>query len=89
MTAPTGADRDKALDIIAENQHGDADPFGEIADAIAAALAEERAKARAPFLALADELDRQAGAHPLFQSEVEDFMRDAADRIRRAAEDAE
>jgi hypothetical protein len=73
-----------------------------MADDIADALAEERAKARAPFLALAEELDGEAQGRwvrTLQAREVQDrdaafgergagdALHDAALRIRRAAED--
>jgi hypothetical protein len=61
VSEPTEQDRLKATDLIAEHGTGDPDFFGDLTAAIAAALAEERAKARAPFLALADEYDRHAG----------------------------
>jgi hypothetical protein len=57
--------------------------------AVAAALAAERAKARTPFLALADELERtvewQVGGMPKNQASHNAYQ--MASRIRRAAEE--
>jgi hypothetical protein len=59
--------------------------------AIAVALAEERAKARAPFLALAEELAEQghrfAAMPDPYAMGLGDARISAANRIRRAAED--
>jgi hypothetical protein len=95
VSEPTEQDRLKATDLIAEHGTGDPDFFGDLTAAIAAALAEERAKARAPFLALADEYDRHAG---LMRAQAESTgvpdmvprsqaFEDAAATIRRAVRD--
>jgi hypothetical protein len=95
VSEPTEQDRLKATDLIAEHGTGDPDFFGDLTTAIAAALAEERAKAQAPFLALADEYDRHAG---LMRAQAESIgvpdmvprsqaFEDAAATIRRAVRD--
>jgi hypothetical protein len=75
MAEPTEADRERAAEIARE---------------VAAALADERERARAPFLALADDLDRETA----FETEnprefrlIAGGYRAAATRIRRAAEE--
>lgn len=81
MTIPTEADREKAAELIFPRDR-DA-RWGDVMDAVAAALAEEREKARAPFLALAEEWEGNAP-----ETYVPGY-RYVAGRIRRAAEVSE
>jgi len=96
----TEADREKAMQIMAWDplsyddfaravkQGGDPDDRDslQMVDEIAQALAEERAKAQAPFLALADELGTD-NDDPGFEASPDYWagLSEAADRIRRAA----
>jgi hypothetical protein len=92
MTEVTDADRAKAEYLLGDDL---SHYYEGVKDAIAKALAEERAKARAPFLALADEYDRHAG---LMRAQAESTgvpdmvprsqaFEDAAATIRRAVRD--
>jgi hypothetical protein len=66
VSEPTEQDRLKATDLIAEHGTGDPDFFGDLTAAIAAALAEERAKVApsdAPRTATAAEQPCQLYAH--------------------------
>lgn len=87
----TEADREKAMSLVPDHQgwcqfaiHGDCCDgecdcgTSEAHDAVAEALAAERVKARAPFLALADELEDDGDHTSVMISGA----------IRRAAEDA-
>jgi nitrate/nitrite-specific signal transduction histidine kinase len=93
MAEVTEADREKAMQIMAwdplsyegfaqavdeGNDPDDRDSL-ETVDAIAAALAEEREKARAPFLALVQELATVATYH--HATVAGDAYADSADRI--------
>lgn len=105
----TEQDRERAMEIMAwdpltydefraaatTGQHPADLESLELVDAIAAALAEERERARAPFLALADEYERQAdlmqagvdsGIRPDIVTRLQAF-RDSSESIRRVAEE--
>ena len=93
----TDEDRAKAMDVMGwspltyesfrvaadEGNPDDIDAI-ETVDAIAAALAEEREKARAPFVRLADEIQAAAGDR---QDVVSATMRDDAALIRATLDD--
>jgi protein involved in temperature-dependent protein secretion len=83
MAEVTEADREKAARLIAQRWAADGpdsevDGMALLAD-IAAALAEEREKARAPFAELAQELARVATYH--HETVAGDAYADSADRI--------
>jgi hypothetical protein len=82
MGEPTEADREKARELLTVSPpRTDINPYWRL-DMITQALADERERARAPFLALADDLDL---GHP--EVRANRAMRDAAESIRRAAEE--
>ena len=72
MAEVTEADREKAAEVLM----GDVD-YQVVRDAIAVALAEEREKARALFLALADEYTRESGIYT-------DAAKDESDGVYRS-----
>jgi hypothetical protein len=92
MAEVAEADRAKALAAIKASSpevyvdefviDGDLPP---LIETVAAALAEEREKARAPFLALADELDLDADDYRDAHTRI--ALRHTVGRIRQAAED--
>lgn len=59
----------------------------DVVQAIAAALAEERRKAREPFLALADELDEEAPLQEVWDGNEQGAYLKIAKWIRAAAEE--
>jgi hypothetical protein len=81
---PTDADREAAdriaLGGIIDSGYGE----GDLRDRIAQALADERERARAPFLALADELTAESEHSGPAKGAVYHI---AADRIRTAAQE--
>jgi hypothetical protein len=81
---PTDADREAAdriaLGGIIDSGYGE----GDLRDRIARALADERERARAPFLALADELTAESEHSGPAKGAVYHI---AADRIRTAAQE--
>lgn len=77
----TEADRENA-ELISTAWEASGQGYGALDDLIAAALAEERERARAPFLALADEY---ALIPRLDHDMTRLIVRKVADRIRRAA----
>lgn len=89
MAQVTQADTQRAWDLLREA--GEADPYfvsedEARAELIAAALAEEREKARAPFLAIADACDR-AATTPGIANERATAYEITAIKIRRAVEE--
>ena len=92
MNDVTEADRVKAEEVVEKIAGVPWDVFTEAewgwAGHIAEALADERVKARAPFLALADELVADDD-FPGFEASPDYWagLSEAADRIRRAAGD--
>jgi hypothetical protein len=81
----TGADRSVAEGITDTWGGPGARTYRDLTDAIAVALAAERHKTRAPFLALADQLDSIADLISDIVGRLS--LRDAAKEIRRAAQE--
>jgi hypothetical protein len=83
----TEQDRERAVQAIdPSNRQGPT--WDALVEAIAAAIADERERARAPFLALASDYEELSGREDLADSHRA-TCRTVADRIRRAAEVSE